>query len=264
MVNNLVTPIDLEMDMCIADKYKSKAQKIRVISENWVSRYIFCPCCGEPKLIHFPNNRPVADFYCPACQEEFELKSKSGHISSTIADGAYETMISRIQATNNPHFFFMSYNKKELRVQDLLLVPKYFFVAEIIEKRKPLASTARRAGWVGCNISLKKIPETGKIHLLKDGKLIPVNKVVEKYQKTSFAAGYRSDMRGWLLDILNCIERIDGQMFSLKAAYTFVDELQMKHPDNHHIKEKIRQQLQVLRDHNLIEFCGNGYYRKMF
>ena len=30
-----------------------------------------------------------------------------------------------------------------------------------------------------------------------------------------------------------------------------------------HIKEKIRQQLQVLRDKGLIEFLGNGHYRKV-
>lgn len=256
--------MDLQMNMHIAINYKSETQRIRVISENWVGLHVFCPCCGNPTIVHFPNNKPVADFYCPVCDEEFELKSKSGHIGTTIADGAYETMISRIQSTNNPNFFFMSYHKRDLRVQNLLLVPKYFFVADIIEKRKPLNPTARRAGWVGCNISLKKIPETGKIYLVKDEEPISATKVVQKYQKTSFAAGYKSDMRGWLLDILNCIERIDTPYFSLKAMYAFTDELQMKHPENHHVKDKIRQQLQVLRDHDLIEFCGRGYYKKIF
>ena len=35
-----------------------------------------------------------------------------------------------------------------------------------------------------------------------------------------------------------------------------------KHPDNHHIKDKIRQQLQMLRDNGIIEFIGRGHYRK--
>ena len=42
------------------------------------------------------------------------------------------------------------------------MVPKHFFVPDIIEKRKPLAETARRAGWIGCNIVLKNIPNEGR------------------------------------------------------------------------------------------------------
>jgi type II restriction enzyme len=33
------------------------------------------------------------------------------------------------------------------------------------------------------------------------------------------------------------------------------------HPQNRNIEAKIRQQLQMLRDHGLIEFLGNGRYR---
>ena len=44
--------------------------------------------------------------------------------------------------------------------------------------------------------------------------------------------------------------------------YSFVDELQVKHPDNNHIPDKIRQQLQFLRDKGIIEFKGSGVYRK--
>ncbi|MGI0085759.1 MAG: DpnI domain-containing protein, partial [Nitrososphaerales archaeon] len=32
-------------------------------------------------------------------------------------------------------------------------------------------------------------------------------------------------------------------------------------PNNAHIRDKIRQQLQVLRDMGLIEFLGSGSYR---
>lgn len=45
--------------------------------------------------------------------------------------------------------------------------------------------------------------------------------------------------------------------------YEFADELAIKHPENDHIKDKIRQQLQVLRDKGLIEFKGRVIYRKM-
>ena len=45
--------------------------------------------------------------------------------------------------------------------------------------------------------------------------------------------------------------------------YRFEEMLAIKHPDNHHVKDKIRQQLQMLRDNGIIEFIGRGHYRKI-
>jgi type II restriction enzyme len=42
------------------------------------------------------------------------------------------------------------------------------------------------------------------------------------------------------------------------------DVLSGKHPDNRNIKDKIRQQLQYLRDLGLIEFKERGVYRKLW
>ena len=43
-------------------------------------------------------------------------------------------------------------------------------------------------------------------------------------------------------------------------AYKFESSLAEKHPKNKHIKEKIRQQLQILRDKEVIEFSSPGKY----
>jgi type II restriction enzyme dpnI len=45
--------------------------------------------------------------------------------------------------------------------------------------------------------------------------------------------------------------------------YEFETELAAQFPENKHIKDKIRQQLQILRDQGKIEFLGNGHYRKL-
>ncbi|MDQ6983609.1 MAG: restriction endonuclease, partial [Ghiorsea sp.] len=50
--------------------------------------------------------------------------------------------------------------------------------------------------------------------------------------------------------------------FTLKDMYAFAEDLQVKHPDNHFIKDKIRQQLQLLRDKGFIQFLGSGKYKK--
>lgn len=255
--------MDLQMNSKIADGYTSPSQRIRVITENWVQNNLFCPCCGKIHVDSFENNRPVADFYCSECREEYELKSKHGAIHTKINDGAYDTMIRRITEVNNPNFFFMNYDKNNLTVIDFLMVPKYFFSPMIIEKRKPLADTARRAGWIGCNILINKIPDEGKIFIVQNEIEAPRKEVISKIKRTEFIKQYKLDTRGWLLDILNCVNQIEGKDFSLEQMYQFETVLAMKHPENQHIKDKIRQQLQVLRDKGIIEFKGRGQYRKI-
>jgi type II restriction enzyme len=172
-------------------------------------------------------------------------------------------MIERINSANNPSFFFLNYNRNNWSVNNFLMIPKHYFVPEIIIKRKPLADTARRAGWIGCNIDLSKIPESGRIFIVKDCKEIPKDKVEIKLQSTSFLKGQKLDSRGWIMDIMNCVDKIQSDNFNLEQVYTFENQLKVKHPENNHIKDKIRQQLQYLRDKGLLEFTSRGNYKKV-
>lgn len=251
------------MDRRKAENYSSNAQKIRVMTENWVDKNMFCPYCGNQYVTHFENNRPVADFFCPSCMEEYELKSKCASISNKVNDGAYNTMIDRITSINNPNFFFMHYNKTNFQVENFVMVPKYFFSPDIIEKRKPLSDTVRRAGWTGCNILLSRIPDEGRIYIVQNEKEVSIEKIIEKVHRTEFLRGSKLDSRGWTLDVLNCVNMIENKDFTLEQIYRFEELLAEKHPDNHHVKDKIRQQLQMLRDNGIIEFTGRGHYRKI-
>ena len=255
--------MNLNFDSSLVGNYHSGTQIVRVLTENWVNQNMYCPRCGNLYIEHFENNRPVADFYCPSCNNEYELKSKDGALGNKINDGAYSTMIERITSNNNPDFFFMSYSKRELKVTDLVLIPKHFFVPDIIEKRKPLTPTARRAGWVGCNILIHKIPEQGRIPIISNSKIINIDNVVNKVKKSNQLVTKDIDSRGWLMDILRCVNNISEQIFTLEGMYEYENELRIKHPQNNNIKPKIRQQLQFLRDKGFIEFLGNGRYRKI-
>jgi type II restriction enzyme len=253
--------MELLLPVEIAKLYSSNSQRIRIMTEYWVGNTIFCPNCGN-KLTNFRNNSPVADFYCEKCFEEYELKSKNGNMGSTIVDGTYFTMIERLVANNNPNFFFLTYNKSTFEIGNFLTIPKYFFVPTIIQKRKALSSTARRAGWIGCNIVMSNIPEFGKIFYVKDGIVKSKNEVLDRWSKTEFVKGtHNIDAKGWLLDVLLCVERIKKRDFSLDDVYAFEAYLQAKHPFNNNVKAKIRQQLQFLRDKDVIEFMGRGKYR---
>lgn len=93
--------------------------------------------------------------------------------------------------------------------------------------------------------------------------MLSTEDVLSKVRKKNFISSYKLDARGWVLDILNCVQEISDENFSLEDMYRFEDELRKKYPNNYHIKEKIRQQLQLLRDKGILEFKGRGQYRKI-
>lgn len=255
--------MSLSLDIDAGKNYKNKSQKIRIMTEDWVLNNVFCPRCGAEKLSDFENNRPVADFYCSHCKSEYELKSKEGRLSGKIVDGAYDTMIKRIVSDNNPDFMCLSYAKEDYRINSLIVIPKHFFVPDIIEKRKPLSPNAKRAGWVGCNILINDIPDQGKIHIIKDSEKLNKKDVVKKLSTSKMLEVKDISARGWLFDILNCVNDIGECEFTLENMYSYEKILGIKHPNNKNIKAKIRQQLQLLRDCGVIEFTGRGKYKKI-
>jgi len=254
----------LDFNTYKANNYTNKSQIARVLTEDWVKNNSYCPNCGELHLKEFKNNKPVADFYCSTCLEQFELKSKNAiKLSNKIVDGAYSTMIERINSDENPNFFFLTYNNSNWKVNNFIIIPKHYFTSEIIIKRKPLSNTARRAGWVGCNIDITKVPESGRIFLVKNSEVISKEKVQSKWKVTDFLRTKKGESRGWILDIMNCVDAIQKETFTLKEIYAFEESLKQKYPNNNYIKDKIRQQLQFLRDKGLIEFKNRGIYKKI-
>jgi type II restriction enzyme len=57
------------------------------------------------------------------------------------------------------------------------------------------------------------------------------------------------------------VQSLNKTESQLAEAYAHAAELAKLHPQNAHIHDKIRQQLQVLRDRGLLEFLGGGNYR---
>jgi type II restriction enzyme len=241
--------------------YTSGTQNARAWTEAWVSAWAYCPHCGNAKMSQFPNNSPVADFLCVSCSEEFELKSQKGKFGPKVSDGAYKTKCERLASSNNPNLLLMNYDRNALAVVNLFIVPKHFFVPEIIQERKPLAATARRAGWIGSNILLSKVPESGKIHIVQNGVIRAKELVLGEWQKTLFLRSKSLEARGWLLDVMKCVESLGKREFTLEEAYAFDRHLGDLYPGNQNVRPKIRQQLQYLRDRGFIEFVSRGSYR---
>jgi type II restriction enzyme len=175
-------------------------------------------------------------------------------------DAGYDAMIRAIRADRVPNLLVLQYSSSWI-IRNLMLIPRVFFSESAIEKRKPLAVGARRAGWVGCNILLSQIAPDGKIAMIYDGSPISEEKVRNEFSLIRRLAEVPPSVRGWTLDVLRAVRRLGRSHFSLGDVYDFESELQIAHPLNRNIRPKIRQQLQVLRDLGLIEFATRGTYR---
>jgi type II restriction enzyme len=252
--------VNLFLNTKLAEGYKNNSQRARILTEAWVVNQIYCPSCGDI-ITNYKNNEPVADFYCEKCIEDFELKSKEGKFGKKITAGAYSKIIQRINSENKPNFFFMGHVQTK-HINDFFVVPKHFFIAEIIEKRKPLSEKARRAGWIGSNILFSKIPNAGMIFYVENGIVNSKQSVLKKWHSTVFLRQIKkAETKGWILDIMNCIDGLGKNEFNLNDIYQFEKTLKEIHPENNNIKAKIRQQLQLLRDKNYLIFTGKGTYK---
>ena len=146
-------------------------------------------------------------------------------------------------------------------MKNLLLIPSFAFPVSAIVRRNPLSSTARRAGWVGCNIALNRIPEDARIHVVTERRIAPADEVRAKFRRVKPLAGIEATQRGWTLDVLNAIRTVGTTEFTTDDAYKLIPQLQQLHPDNRHVREKIRQQLQVLRDSGLLTHVSRSRWR---
>jgi len=102
---------------------------------------------------------------------------------------------------------------------------------------------------------------------------MPASEVREKFKRVKPLKDISVTQRGWTLDVLNIVRRLIsegralrdpnfGKMgaritrpsdsFTTADVYAFERELEKLHPDNRHVRDKIRQQLQVLRDLGLV------------
>jgi type II restriction enzyme len=176
----------------------------------------------------------------------------------------------------------MRYALATWEVRDLLLIPSFMFSESAVIKRKPLAATARRAGWVGCNIDLHRIAPEARIAIVTGSQIAPAAEVRAQYKRVKPLKDISVTQRGWTLDVLNAVRRLVSEGRALRApkfgkmgtritrpsdsftttdAYAFTRELEKLHPDNRHVKDKIRQQLQVLRDLGLLSHIERGVWR---
>ena len=125
--------------------------------------------------------------------------------------------------------------------------------------------------------------------VIQEGKVRPKQAVREDYERLRPLERLKVEKRGWTLDVLQVVQSLGAgraeatplqtplqrtfslqagraeatplhKTFSLSEVYAHEDRLAKLHPKNAHVQDKIRQQLQVLRDLGLVTFLGGGSY----
>jgi len=252
--------MNLSMTSDRATGYKSGSQSARVVTEAWGADNFYCLNCSSPELDWLKAGTKISDYQCPKCDLWYQLKSQRAAIRSSVPDGAYGTMMDAIRHDDTPNFYFMQYDLATWSVRNLLLVPHFAFPPSAIIKRRPLSPKARRAGWVGCNIALGQIPADARIALVAETKVMSVKEARERYRRVKPLEQIKAKDRGWTLDVLNAVRRLGKKEFTTSDAYAFAREMEELHPDNRHVKDKIRQQLQVLRDTGFLSHPDRGVW----
>jgi type II restriction enzyme len=253
--------MQLQLKPEIAAAYKSFSQRARVLTEAWGEENLYCLACPSDNLSSTRKGTKVIDFICPECDEKYQLKSKINPFGDSVVDSAYKPKIDLISKGTIPNFIFLQYDPTLWIVRNLFLVPKHFISESIIQRRKQLPKTARRAGWIGSNILLGNLPVDARISIVEDGLEVPRVLVRDSWDRFLFLRKQSISSRGWTADVLACVRQLEKETFTLADIYGFEDRLAKLHPMNKHVRPKIRQQLQVLRDNGIVEFRGKGTYR---
>jgi type II restriction enzyme len=194
------------VDLCLPtaglDRYKSASQRARIGTESWGAANFFCPTCQSPRLNVAPRNTVAVDYFCPICESPFQLKSQSKPLGSKIVDAAYSEMKRAILEDRPPNLFVLHYDLALWAVRTVILIPHFAFALSAVERREPLASTARRAGWVGCNILLDRIPVHARISVVNEGRPQTSQQVRASYNRLRPLEKLQVEKRGWTLFIL--------------------------------------------------------------
>ena len=258
--------MDLTLDLSVAQGLVSRSAISGRITENWASHNLYCLSCPSDHLESLKPGTPVKDFTCPSCHCTYQLKGKNGKHGKTVPNSAYQVKINAIAEGNAPNYAFLDYDLQSQKVTGLFIVPSHFMNRSIIRARKPLSPSARRAGWVGSTILLNRLPQEGRIPLIQDGEVIDRLEARKVWGKFQFLKDDMRALGGWGAEILSAVREIQtvtqSNWFTLRQFYVmFLTSLCETHPENHNVEAKIRQQLQALRDHGLLEFMGKGHYR---
>jgi len=254
--------MQLVCNPALGDHLTRNTQRARVISEGWFALQGYCLNCDSPKLEATTAGTIARDFECPVCGQPYELKSAAKAHTRIVQDGGFDAMMRRIKAQEAPALMLMHY-APDWSVKRLVAVHPVFLTPAVIRKRpKPhLRPKTGQAYWM-CDLDLTAIPPDGKIVVVGEGVARSHAATRKDFRESLRFGDVPLAKRGWAALVLAAVRKIGKREFTLAEVYAHEDAMHAAYPENSHVRPKIRQQMQVLRDLGYVEFLSQrGEYR---
>jgi type II restriction enzyme len=172
-------------------------------------------------------------------------------------------MMRRIRAAEAPALMLMHY-AEDWSVQRLIAIHPVFLTPSVVRKRsKPhLRPITRKPYWM-CDLDLTRIPPDGKIVIVRDGGERPRADARRAFRESMRFGDVPLRKRGWAALVLAYVRKINKVEFTLADLYAYEAAMHAAYPQNSHVRPKIRQQMQVLRDLGYLQFMDRGEYRML-
>tara|TARA_B110000305_G_scaffold173614_1_gene191901 strand:- start:256 stop:750 length:495 start_codon:yes stop_codon:yes gene_type:complete len=146
-------------------KWKSESRIVGEAGELYIKENIECSRCNDNNFQKCKSNETSKDLICISCSQKYQIKAKSAtqkqinniknkDIFKTIG-GEYSTTLKNINEQID--YLIILYEKKSYKIINILYIKYENININCIIPRKPLSTTAKRAGWQGCNIIFDNI-----------------------------------------------------------------------------------------------------------
>lgn len=253
--------MDLTLPSEGLERYRSPSQRARVATELWARQQLYCANCPARTILAAPPNAPGRDLLCSNCGAMFEMKALARPFGARVVDSGYGAMLASLREARRAHLLLLQYHREDWTVRNLEMVPGFALLPAMVVPRRPLSARAQRAGWIGCHIDLRPVPADARITLVREGRPEAPGDVRERFARIRGLGQKPLAARGWTLEVLRAVRGLGRGEFRLGEIYELAPYLSAQFPANRHVREKIRQQMQVLRDLEIVEFLGRGRYR---
>ncbi|HVA19792.1 MAG TPA: DpnI domain-containing protein [Solirubrobacteraceae bacterium] len=150
--------ISLLLNPSVAQMYQSRSQVGRVVIQTWAELNLYCLSCDADQLLPEPENTQVVDMACARCGRQYQIKSKQGLFEGRITGAAYGPVLRAVQEGRMPDYVLVEHSRRRATVVGVRAYPGALLTPERVLERKPLAGTAKRAGWIGCTIDVEGVP----------------------------------------------------------------------------------------------------------
>ena len=256
--------IDLALPATPPELARSTSQQTREATERWVDDNLYCVNCGRRQLERLRAGTPFRDFECGSCSEPFELKSATRLLSGPIPAGGYDRSLEAFREGRVPSFLLLSYSPATRKVTDLLAVNRVLISPMALRRReRPLARPGREKYYLS-SIDLSRVPDCARVPIVRHGFERPARFVRQSWDRFAFVRKpAEPEDRDWIRDVLSCIARLPGREFALRELYDFEPELAALYPNNRHIRDKVRQKLQVLCRKGVLRRVVAGVYESL-